>query len=106
MISFYDLPYDYRFKVYDALKELQCDTRVAGGSGLLSVAVAKGRFSELDSALTNLGLQFVELYKFPLGSDKPPMHLRHESHGFPDSAWLIAIYRPIASQSEISREAA
>jgi len=44
--------------------------------------------------MKDLGLFFVELYKFPLGTDTPPMHLRHESYGFPDSAWLIATFRP------------
>jgi len=56
--------------------------------------VAKGKFSELQHTLKTLGLAFVELYKFPLGTDTPPAHLRHESYGFPDSAWLIATFRP------------
>lgn len=93
MQSFYDLPYEKRFQVYDALDALQCETHGAGGAGCLSVAVAKGKFSELQHALKNLGLYFVEMYKFPLGTDKPAMHLRHESYGFPDSAWLIAVFR-------------
>ena len=93
MQSFYELTYEQRFKVYHALDALQCQTHGAGG-GLLSVAVAKGAFAALCHALENLGLKHVDLYKFPLGTDKPPMHLRHESYGFPDSAWLIATFRP------------
>jgi hypothetical protein len=95
MQSFYDLPYEKRFDVYHVLDDLKCQTHGAGGSGLLSVAVAKGQFSALCYSLKNLGLEHVELYKFPLGSDKPPTHLRHESYGFPDSAWLIATFRPL-----------
>ena len=95
MQSFYDLTDEKRFEVYRALRDLQCETRTGGGSGLLSVAVAKGAFGQLVQALENLGLANVDLYKFPLGSDKPPMHLRHESYGFPDSVWLIATFRPI-----------
>jgi len=94
MQSFFELTYEQRFKVYDALKALKCDTHGSGGSGMLSVAVAKGKFSELDHAMQHLGLKFVELYKFPLGTDNPPEHLRHESYGMPDSAWLIANFRP------------
>lgn len=94
MQSFYELTYEKRFQIYHALDALQCQTHDAGGSGCLSVAVAKGKFSELQHTLKNLGLVFVELYKFPLGTDKPPTHLRHESYGFPDTAWLIATFRP------------
>jgi len=94
MQSFYELTYEKRFQIYRVLDTLQCQTHDAGGSGCLSVAVAKGKFSELQHTLKNLGLVFVELYKFPLGTDKPPTHLRHESYGFPDSAWLIATFRP------------
>jgi hypothetical protein len=94
MQSFYELTYEKRFQVYGVLDALQCETHGAGGSGCLAVAVAKGKFSELSHTLKNLGLAFVEMYKFPLGTDTPPAHLRHESYGMPDSAWLIAVFRP------------
>lgn len=92
MKSFFDLTHEQRFAVYDAIKAIGCDTHKAGYSGMLSVSVAKGKFGELDKAMSELGLKFVNLYKFPLGSDKPPIHLRHESYGQPDSCWLIANY--------------
>ena len=96
MKSFFELTHEQRFAAYDAIRAIGCDTRIgSGGSGLLSVAIAKGKFSELNHALVNLGLEFVNLYKFSLGTDKPPMHLRHESHGQPDCCWLIANYRPL-----------
>lgn len=94
MQSFFELPHSQRFKVYDAIKAMNCDTYKSGGGGLLTVAVAKGKFSELSHTLETLGLKFIELYKFPLGSDKPAEHLRHESHGQPDSAWLVAVFKP------------
>ena len=94
MKSFFELTHEQRFATYDAIRAIGCDTRTGGGVGLLSVAVAKGKFSELNHALAGLGLEFVNLYKFPLGTDKPPMHLRHESHGQPDSCWLIANFKP------------
>lgn len=95
MKTFYDLPHDCRFEIYKALDALQCEARGAGNQGQLAVAVAKGQFSALTHALKGLGLEFVNLYKFPLGTDKPPMHLRHESHGFPDCVWLIANFQLI-----------
>jgi hypothetical protein len=94
MQSFFDLTYDHRFRVYDAINAAGCQQYPGGGSGLLSVAVAKGKFGELTHALETLGMKQIDLYKFPLGSDNPPDHLRHESHGIANSCWLIANFRP------------
>ena len=94
MQSFFELTTDQRFKVYDAIDALECKTHQAGGSGFLSVALAKGKFGQLCETFKTLGLAHVDLYKFPLGSDLPPAHLRHESRGIPDSCWLIATFRP------------
>ena len=94
MQSFFELTYEQRFKIYDAIKQCGCETHSSGGSGLLSVAVAKGKFSQLDHTLTGLGMKMNQLYKFPLGTDTPADHLRHESYGQPNSAWLIAVYQP------------
>ena len=94
MQSFFELTTDQRFKVYNAIDALECQTKTAGGSGFLSVAVAKGKFGELCETLKTLGLAHFDLYKFPLGSDSPPEHLRHESRGIPDSCWLIATFKP------------
>jgi hypothetical protein len=91
-VSFFELSDDERFSVYSAIESIDCATRSCG-SGLLSVAVAKGKFSELIGKLSKFNLENIDLYKFPLGSDKPPMHLRHESYGFPDSAWMIAVFK-------------
>ena len=92
-ISFFDLPDNTRFAVYDAIESAGCATKHCSGNGLLSVAVGKGKFSELLNALSKFNLENVDLYKFPLGSDKPAEHLRHESYGFPDSSWLIAVFQ-------------
>ena len=95
MQSFFELTYEQRFKIYDAIKQCGCETYYpGGGSGLLSVAVAKGKFSQLDHTLTTLGMTMCDLYKFPLGTDTPADHLRHDSRGIPDCCWLIANYRP------------
>lgn len=95
MQNFYDLPEKTRFSVYKVIDALQCSTRFGGGGAMLSVAVAKGKFGELVEALKTFGLDQVDLYKFPLGTDKPPMHLRHMSYGQPDSCWLIATFKAV-----------
>lgn len=94
MQSFFDLTHEQRFKIYDAIKGLGCQTYPGGGSGVLSVAVAKGKFSELTQTLDMLGMKQTDLYKFPLGTDQPPAQLRHESYGQPDSCWLVANFKP------------
>ncbi len=94
MQSFFDLTHEQRFKIYDAIKGLGCQTYPGGGSGLLSVAVAKGKFAELVQALETLGMKQIDLYKFPLGTDKPAQNLRHESYGQPNSCWLVACFKP------------
>ena len=95
MTSFYDLPTEVRFQVYGALKTLDCETGNCGGSGQLGVAVAKGKFYELKQSLDKLGFDYVESYFFPLGSDKPPMHLRHDSvrYGVTNCNWLYATFK-------------
>jgi len=92
--SFFDLSHDDRFKVYDVIDALDCAKHDCGG-GALSVAVAKGKFSTLVDAMHRLGLKHIDAYTFPLGTDKPAAHLRHASHGQPDSCWFIAVFRPL-----------
>jgi hypothetical protein len=52
------------------------------------------------AALEAGGLELVEggLYWFPLGTDAPPQHLRHDGR-YPGSAgfWLYARFRPVAA---------
>ena len=94
MQSFFDLSDEQRFKVYDAIEALNCKTHNCGATGCLNVAVAKGQYGALSVSLEALGLFNCDLYKFPLGTDKPPMHLRHDSNGIPDSCWLFASFKP------------
>lgn len=95
MQSFYDLPDETRFKIYNALELIDCQSHGGGQKPFFSVAVAKGKFSLLLEIMSKFGLKNSDLYKFPLGTDKPPMHLRHESYGQPDSSWLIANFEPV-----------
>lgn len=54
------------------------------------VAVGRGRYSATVAELLPLGFQCVRLALFPLGSDKPAEHLRHDSQGVPSCCWLFA----------------
>ena len=94
MKSFYDLSENQRFMVYGALKALDCETGNSGGAGRLCVAVAKGKFGDLVKALKELGLTYDDSYYFPLGTDKPPMHLRHDSikYGVQACNWFYAMF--------------
>jgi len=92
--SFYDLPDTLRFQVYGAIKALDCQTGSSGGSGQLCVAVARGKFGDVVQAMEKFGLKLVDSYLFPLGSDKPPAHLRHDSlrYGVPNCNWFYAVF--------------
>ena len=92
--SFYDLPENQRFMVYGAIQALDCETGDSGGAGRLCVAVARGKFSELVKGMQELGLTYDESYYFPLGSYKPPMHLRHDSikYGSQNCNWFYAMF--------------
>ena len=94
MKSFYNLSENQRFMVYGALKALDCETGNSGGAGRLCVAVAKGKFGDLVKALKELGLTYEDSYYFPLGTDKPPMHLRHDSikYGVQACNWFYAMF--------------
>lgn len=93
-MQFFELSRDKRFAIYDAIESVDCKTHGTGVSGALSVAVAKGKFAALVDVLHRLKMLHIDLYTFPLGTDKPPIHLRHESYGQPDSCWLIAVFKP------------
>ena len=88
--SFFDLDSSDRFKVYAILASLGCETYKAATVSGLSVAVARGKYGELTHELAKIGFAFRHLYTFPLGTDTPPEHLRHDSAGVPGSVWLIA----------------
>jgi hypothetical protein len=94
MRSFYDLSESHRFMVYGALKALDCET-ASGGSGGLCVAVARGKFGQLLEAMRKFGLDFVESYYFPLGTDNPPPHLKHDSikYGAKNCNWFYATFK-------------
>ena len=89
MSRYYDLEWPQRMDIRRA-----CDA--AGSSfdhGLrngIRVAIGRGQLSQTIAALEPFGLRLDELYTFPLGTDQPPEHLRHDNRGFPSCCWLMA----------------
>lgn len=94
MSSFWSMPDSCRFKAYAALEAVDCAKYDSGGGPQLSVAVARGRFGDLLQAMEAVGLRQVDLYRFPLGSDKPAEHLRHDAGPIPRCQYLIASFLP------------
>ena len=64
-------------------------------SGGFRVAIGRGKYAETVAALAALGFACVDLYTFPLGSDKPAANLRHDSKGFPACCWLFADFQEV-----------
>lgn len=88
-MSFYNLPDVVRFKIYGGIDALGCASK--GGSGnSFKVAVARGKLGELCAFMGSQGFKDIGLYHFPLGSDKPPEQLRHDSeqYGGKSCNWL------------------
>jgi hypothetical protein len=54
------------------------------------VAIGRDRYSATVEALRSYGFKCERLYHFPLGTDKPSPHLRHDQRGISSCAWLFA----------------
>ena len=68
------------------------------GNGFVA-AIGRDSFAVTDQAMRAHGFECAELYNFPLGTDKPAEHLRHDSRGFPSCCWLLAWFKPIGGQA-------
>ena len=62
------------------------------GTGF-QVAVGRGKYGELCETLKHEGFECTDLYTFPLGTDKPSEHLRHDNKGFERCCWLYATFK-------------
>ena len=68
------------------------------GNGFVA-AIGRDSFAVTDQAIRAHGFECAELYNFPLGTDKPAEHLRHDSRGFPSCCWLLAWFEQIFCQA-------
>lgn len=98
MIRFSELPDDQRMAALRGLSLIQAESAGYNSNGSISVAVPRGRYSDVAAWADFYGLEYVDMYYFPLGSDNPAEHLRHDGPVQYDrgnrSFWLYAQFRP------------
>lgn len=63
-------------------------------------AIGRGRYGATVEAMRAHGFACVRLVTFPLGTDKPAEHLRHDSQGVPACCWLLADFQPAEEADE------
>src|SRR3990167_4557837 len=92
MSLYYDLPWETRLSIMRAV-EAAGSEHIGGNSiGGFQVAVGRGKFGDLIEAIKPFGFKVNGLVSFPLCSDQPPDHLRHDSpkYGGIKCNWLYA----------------
>ncbi len=81
-----------------ALKDLDAIQATCSGyfGDCIAVAVPRGGTQAVEQWAKKHGLKLRNMYYFPLGTDKPAMHMRHDSsmYGGTFCNWLIANYAP------------
>jgi len=78
-----------RFRIMDTCKAAgsQFHERTENG---FRVAIGRNRYGATVLALDRYGFQCVNLVMFPLGTDTPAEHLRHDAREIPSCNWLFA----------------
>lgn len=89
MTPFADQSWPERLKVMQTCEAAGSHFEGRTPSGF-RVAIGRGRYGATVDALAALGFSCADLYFFPLGTDKPAEHLRHDFKGFPSCCWLFA----------------
>lgn len=80
IIPFRDWPDARRYKVRDLIEQFGGQVRAYTGTGLqVAMPNVHAQRRTITGLLEHEGLRVIEQYLFPLGSDKPPEHLRN--HG-------------------------
>jgi hypothetical protein len=54
------------------------------------VAIGRRRLGDTMAAMAPHGFMCQSLHTFPLGTDRPPEHLRHDAPSVPACNWLFA----------------
>lgn len=95
MSGYYDLPWEGRLAIMRALESVQC-AMVGGRDSGFCAAIGRDRFGDAVVAMAARGFKCTDLITFPLGSDRPPDHLRHDStrYNVPRCNWLYATFAP------------
>jgi hypothetical protein len=89
MTPYADRPWPERSAIMDACASAGSAFygRTANG---FRVAIGRTRLGATLAELERRGFECSRLVTFPLGTDEPPAHLRHDSSGVPASVWLFA----------------
>lgn len=97
-VNFYDRP--DRFKIRWIIEDILGGYMASYNGSGFTLAMPKGESKYLIiKLLEHLGYEAADVCWFPLGTDKPPEHLRHQFHkyGFddpPGSFWLYYKFEP------------
>ena len=89
MTPYADRSWPERSAIMDACAAAGSQFRERTSNGF-RVAIGRDTYGATVEALSALGFRCCDLYMFPLGTDKPKAHLRHDSRGVPASVWLFA----------------
>lgn len=102
--SFFSLPETRRMAIYSAVKAQNCQTYSREGS-FLGICVARQAFQTLVDAMRDHGLEYRHLSFFPVGTDNPPQHLRHDAN-YPGSSgfYMVAWFTPAILNPEAPAE--
>jgi hypothetical protein len=89
MTAYADRPWPERSAIMDACAAAgsKFHERTAHG---FRVAIGRTRLGATMAELERHGFTCSGLFTFPLGTDTPAEHLRHDSSGVPASVWLFA----------------
>ena len=88
MKPYADLPWPERSAIMDACAAAGSKFHERTSNGF-RVAIGRHRYGATVEAMSARGFRCVDLFIFPLGTDKPAEQLRHDSHGIPCN-WLFA----------------
>lgn len=88
-----------RKAIMDALEAAGSALRDGHQGDGFTAAIGRGKFSETISAMSNFGFRCARLYTFPLGTDKPAAHLRHDDREIPSCNWLLAFFEPMGGEA-------
>jgi hypothetical protein len=89
MIAYADRPWPERSAIMDACASAGSAfyERTANG---FRVAIGRTRLGATLAELERRGFTCTRLFTFPLGTDTPSEHLRHDARDIPSCNWLFA----------------
>ena len=78
-MKFYDLNHEKRLEIRGAVEALDCDLHWYNADGTITIAMTNDhdKGNSLDLLLAGYDWERVDEVLFPLGTAKPPSHMRH-----------------------------